>query len=109
MCHIRGLRGGSVVNNLPANAGDTGETGSIPGSRRARAWKRNWQPTPVFLPGKSHRQESHVGYYFSKSVHTPKKKSERTHQNFYSEWVRKCIFFDGSPLHFLNFVCACVA
>ena len=25
-------------------------------------WRRNWQPTPVFLPGKSHRQRSLVGY-----------------------------------------------
>ena len=25
-------------------------------------WKRKWQPTPVFLPGKSHRQRSLVGY-----------------------------------------------
>ena len=27
---------GSVVNNPPANAGDTGDAGSIPGSGRAR-------------------------------------------------------------------------
>ena len=25
-------------------------------------WRRSWQPTPVFLPGKSHRQRSLVGY-----------------------------------------------
>ena len=25
-------------------------------------WRRNWQPTPVFLPGKSHRQRSPVDY-----------------------------------------------
>jgi len=25
-------------------------------------WRRNWQPTPVFLPGKSHGQRSLVGY-----------------------------------------------
>ena len=25
-------------------------------------WKRNWQPTPVFLPGKSHGQGSLVAY-----------------------------------------------
>ena len=27
--------GGSAVNNLPANAGDTGDAGSIPGSGRS--------------------------------------------------------------------------
>ena len=25
-------------------------------------WKRKWQPTPVFLPGKSHGWRSLVGY-----------------------------------------------
>ena len=45
--------GGSVVKNLPANEGDTGDTGSIPGSGRF-PWRRKWQPTSVFLPGKSH-------------------------------------------------------
>ena len=25
-------------------------------------WRRKWQPSPVFLPGKSHRQKSLVGY-----------------------------------------------
>ena len=25
-------------------------------------WRREWQPTPVFLPGKFHRQRSLVGY-----------------------------------------------
>ena len=26
------------------------------------SWKRKWQPTPVFLPGKSYGQRSLVGY-----------------------------------------------
>jgi len=30
-----GVPGGSVVKNLPANAGDTGDAGSIPGSGRS--------------------------------------------------------------------------
>ena len=25
-------------------------------------WRRKWQPTPLFLPGKSHGQRSLVGY-----------------------------------------------
>ena len=25
-------------------------------------WRREWQPTPVFLPGKPHRQRSLVAY-----------------------------------------------
>ena len=27
-----------------------------------QAWRRKWQPTPIFLPGKSHGQKSLVGY-----------------------------------------------
>jgi len=32
------------------------DMGSIPRSGRGRreAWRRAWQPTPVFLPGESH-------------------------------------------------------
>ena len=26
------------------------------------SWRRKWQPTPVFLPGKSHGWRSLVGY-----------------------------------------------
>ena len=37
-----------VVKNPPVNAGDTG---SVPGS--GFPWRRKWQPTPVFFPGKS--------------------------------------------------------
>jgi len=37
---LMGLVGGSVVKNLPANAGDTGEPGSIPELGRF-PWRRN--------------------------------------------------------------------
>ena len=53
-----GFPGGSAVKSLPANAGDVS---SIPGSGRSPGG-RKWQPTPVFLPGKSHRQRSFAGY-----------------------------------------------
>ena len=52
-----GFRAGSVVKNLPANAGDMG---SIRGSGRSPA-EGNGQPTPVFLPEKSHGQEESGG------------------------------------------------
>ena len=32
---IWGFPGGSVVKNLPANAGDAGDTGAIPGSGKS--------------------------------------------------------------------------
>ena len=46
------------VKNLPTNAGDAG---LILGWGRI-SWSRKWQPIPVFLPGKSHRQRSLVHY-----------------------------------------------
>ena len=46
---------GAVVKNLPANVGDARDTVFIP-------WRRKWQPTPVFLPGKFHGYRSLVGY-----------------------------------------------
>ena len=51
---------GSVIKNLPANAGDTGDVASIPVSGIPQ--RKKWQPTPVFLPGKFHGQRSLVGY-----------------------------------------------
>ena len=53
-----GFPGGSVVKNPPASAEDSSST---PGSGKI-PWRRKWQPTPVFLPGKSHGQRSLVGY-----------------------------------------------
>ena len=50
----RGFPGAAAVKNLPAKAGDPW-LGKI-------SWRRKWQPTPVFLPGKSHAQRSLVGY-----------------------------------------------
>ena len=50
-----------VVKNLPANAEDIRDTGSIPGSGRS-SWRKAWQPNSVFLPGKSRGLRSLVGY-----------------------------------------------
>ena len=51
-------RGGSEVKASACKAGDPG---SIPGSRKI-PWRRQWHPTPVFLPGESHGRRSLVGY-----------------------------------------------
>ena len=50
-----------VVKNSPANAGDIGDSGSIPGSGRSSGGG-HCNPTPVFLPGESHGQRSLAGY-----------------------------------------------
>ena len=49
--------GGSAVKNPPASAGDADLI-----LDQEDPWTRRWQPTPVFLPRKSHGQRSLVGY-----------------------------------------------
>ena len=47
-----GFPGGSDCKESACSAGDPG---SIPGLGRF-SWRREWQPTPVFLPGEFHKQ-----------------------------------------------------
>ena len=60
VCMYMGVPGGAVAKNPPA-VQETQETqlspwvGKIP-------WRRTWQPTPVFSPGKFHGQRSLAGY-----------------------------------------------
>ena len=56
-----GFPDGSAGKESTCNAGDTGGIGSIPGLGKIPC-RRKWQPSPVFLPGKSHGQRSLVGY-----------------------------------------------
>ena len=51
---------GLVVKNPPANARDM--RGGFGSWVRKIPKRRKWQPTPVFLPGKSHGQRNLVGY-----------------------------------------------
>ena len=46
-----------MVKHLPT----MWETGFSPWVEKI-SWRRKWQPTQVFLPGKSHGQRSLVGY-----------------------------------------------
>ena len=47
------------VKNPPVKVGYAGDSALIPGKI---PWRREWQPTPVFLPRKSYGQRSLVGY-----------------------------------------------
>ena len=49
-----------LVKNPLVNAGDARDSGSIPGLQRSQ--RRQWEPTPVLLPGKFHGQRSLAGY-----------------------------------------------
>ena len=50
-----GFPGGSVVKNPPANARTLRGCGFNSWVKKL-LWRRKWQPTPVFFPGKSHGQ-----------------------------------------------------
>ena len=53
-----GSPGSSAEKKSPAKAGDVefdSWVWKVP-------WRRTWQPTPIFLPWKSHEQRSLVGY-----------------------------------------------
>ena len=52
--------GGSVGKNPTTNAEYTGDLASIPRQEDPRG--RKWQPSLVFLPGKSNEQRSLMGY-----------------------------------------------
>ena len=49
-------------------------------------WRRNWQPTPVFLPGKSHEQRSLMGYHpwGQKELDMTQRRSTHTHLSLWS-------------------------
>ena len=79
-----GFPGGSVVKNLPANAGDTGDMGSIPGSGRSPgegngnllqyflAWKIPWTETSGRLQPVGSQRIEHD--WATQRVHTEGKK-----------------------------------
>ena len=50
-----------MIKNPPTTAGAVGNTGSISWVGKI-PWRREWQPTPIILLGKSPRQRSLVGY-----------------------------------------------
>ena len=50
-----------VAQRVKASAYSAGDLGLIPGWGKT-PWRRKWQPTPLFLSGKSHRQRSLAGY-----------------------------------------------
>ena len=68
-----GFPGGTVVKNLPANAGDAKDDLWV----RKIPWSRKWQPTPVFLSVESHGERSLVGH--SPSGHKELDTAEHTH------------------------------
>ena len=83
----RGFPAGSVVKNLPANAGDAGDLGLIPGLRRSPG-VGNGNPL-VSLPGKSKGQRNLAGY--SPQGHKETDVTEHTHTHL-------------CPIHYIHFI-----
>ena len=83
---------GSVVKSLPANAGDTGDVGSIP--------CRKWQPTPVFLIGKSYGQS--MGGH--KELDTTKREHKRTALMLQPAQAPRLAELEGRFLFFFPFL-----
>ena len=76
-------------NNPPANAGDDeGDASSISGSERSPGGG-NSNPTPEFLPGKSHGQRSLAGYSPWSHKESDTTEHARTHNTFITALVRK--------------------
>ena len=50
------------MKNPPDNGRDSFKRWRFDPWVRKIPWRRKWQPTPVFLPGKSHGQRRLVGY-----------------------------------------------
>ena len=73
LAYLSSILGGSVIKNLPANAGDTKRHRFEPWVRKI-SWRIKWQPTPIFLPVKSHGPQStwpqRVGHSWVTNTHT---------------------------------------
>ena len=54
-------------------------------------WRRKWQPTPVFLPGKAHGQRSLAGYgpWGCKESDTTERQQTQIQENCITNKVRK--------------------
>ena len=76
---IKASPGGSVVKNLPVNAGATEDGG------QEDTWRRQWQSTPGFLPGESHGQRSLAAY--SPQLQSVRHNWAAEHTRAYIPWL----------------------
>ena len=68
-------------------------------------WRRKWQPTPVFLPGKSHGQRSLAGYSLQgyKELNT----TEHAHAHTHTHTHTRCLIVSGVNLPSPIFLSSC--
>ena len=101
----QGFPGGTAVKNLPANEADTWDSRFDPWVRKI-PWRRDnlldWQPTPVFLPGKLHGQGSLEGC--SSCGHKPLDITEHTHVHAQDKQSRLKSLTPGSTTNDITMV-----
>ena len=104
--YVRSIPSGSVVKNPPAMK-EREETQVNPWVRKI-SWRVQWQPTPVFLLGKSHRQRSLVGYsvWGCKELWMSVSKHVLVYYTYYSWFtVVQVMSFPGGSDEFFKFIC----
>ena len=89
-CYVCDFPGGSDGKSVCLQCGRPGFSPWV----RKIPWRRKWQPTPGFLPGKSHGQRSLVGY----SPRGPKESdtTEQLHNNYYYYYFGQSMQLEGS-------------
>ena len=80
-----------MVKNPPANTGDAGKRCRFNPCVGRIHWRRKWQPTPVFLPGKSHGQRSLAGYSSSGCQESDYFATEPTHTHTHTSTLIRYI------------------
>ena len=85
--HTQGFPGSSVVKESACQCWKHKTHGFDPWVVMI-PWRRKWQPTPVFLPGKSHEQRTLSGYSprDHKESDTTEPLSTSTHTHIYMCW-----------------------
>ena len=79
-----GFPDGSVGEESTCSAGDRGDAGSSQGPEGPQEGK--WQPTPVFLPKKPHRQRSLASYSPKGCKEWTRLRDSHTHR------IRRCYY-----------------
>ena len=97
-CPVKGFHDGSEGKKSACSGRDTS---LIPGLARSPG-EGKWQPTPVFLPEKSHGQESLEGYSPKGHRESDMTKHQRTHTHTHKMDVKASIHGDVFDIHVLR-------
>ena len=88
----------TVKNGKESGGKESACNAGIPGSPRKIPWRREWQPTPVFLPGESHGRGA-----WCATVHGVTKSQTQLSDNTHF-WAVLKHFFSVLSLNILTFI-----